>query len=437
MASPTWAEVWAPIANAVEILDELDNFCNTNSPNLLGLIDDYVQSLEGDYVTGGLGGIGAIRAALSGTLSPASCRALLEPSIREAGRLIAAPETDIPAIMSRLYDYMITNSKTLNRREFVYGSPSAGGSNVGNGTIIRCTVDEEDQPIEATHAELRTAKCVRDARQVDEHQEEFEFYGVEAEPDYCQVLGSGQAKKVIIRATDAVEVERYLGNPSFSDFAGTVDSAGNTTSITHWTSSDITKTDVVTAQTYRDYVGDPGPRAVHFTADVTLSQIVQDTIRARLSPNNPYWLQVAVFPTTGTSGGNIVIRMGATSRTVALAGLNLNAWNIVSIIATPDKSCWLEEFNEADLDIKLEIESLAGGTGIYVDDVIFAPFKRFNNLWYLVVPNAAVNTPWLRDDIFTFTDSIAADSKIQTWLWRAGLGYLPSVAGGTETEADP
>lgn len=431
-AAPTFAEVWTQTANVIGILENLDQVYNQDATNVLGQMDTLIQSLEGVYTPSLAGPLSQLRGRLSGAVSPAQVRALLTPCVYELGRVIGAPEGDVPSILSRLYDYMIDNSQSVNARAFSYGSVSAGGGNTGNGTVLRLTVDENNEPIEAAHAEARTAKCVRDARIVDEHREQFEFYGVEAEPDFMEVLGSGQSRKVVITASDAIESAQLIDNPSFSFFSGTADSAGAITEHTGWTvTNDVANIDIDTAITYRDFRGDPGPYSAQFTASDKLSQV----ITRELSFATPYWLQAAIYRPTGVTG-NVVLHMGSVTRTVALSSLTVDQWTIVGILSSPGQNCWLKNWNEADAEIAVEFTSLSGGSA-YADDVLFVPFKRFDGLWYCVVPNNASNTPFLKDDVFTWTDSISSDALIQKWFWRAGFGYLPSDNSGTETISDP
>ena len=58
--------------------------------------------------------------------------------------------------------------------------------------------------------------------------------------------------------------------------------------------------------------------------------------------------------------------------------------------------------------------------------------------YWAIRGNAATHTPWLVDDQLAITDTggAPATAKIQYWLWRTGLGYLPSTTG-TPTFSDP
>ncbi len=438
MASPTWAECWTQLRNTVKMLNELDKFCNSNSPNWISLEDTTVQSLEGDYAPQLLSALRAKRASISSILSPESIKAMLIPIIREMGKFIGAPERDAGALMRRIYDYMIDQSPddTLNSREITYATPAAAGSNTGNGTIRRLTVDEEGYNMEAQHTEAITAECVADMNSTDEHEEVWQFRGVEQEKDFLSVAGSGVVR--LLKARSARDSAKLLGNPSFSQYSGTAAAAGSEstpTEITNWTAGTIGNFRMSVDIQYRDFISTSASTSVRFTTNDSLSQAIVSERRTRLDPDTPYWLQCAVYRESNCDG-NLTISLGSVTRTIAMSTLTNSAWNVVTILTTPNENCWYKNFKEADLDIQIELASRTTGT-LYVDDVLLLPWDYFAGSYYLILPAAASNTPWLLDDKFTWTDSESTRGIIQYWLWRAGLGYLPSATGAAETIADP
>lgn len=436
---PTLAEAFTTLGAGIEPFDELNDFANADSPNLLGLEDTFVQSLEGNYVD--RTGVRNVLDLVAAALTPESVRGVVDKSLLEIGAIIDSPNVEtgnVQAVFRDIHDYMVANSETIQEREYTLDTtPNADGGNTFTGSILRLTVDENGTVIQDIHTETKTARCIEDqSTNAQKHEEEWEFYGETAERNYLLVDGSGNRHRRRIRAPSARD--SLVINASFSQFGGAV-GTGNLESLVGWTAeTDISaNAEISTSVYYRDFPGDSTPASLFITADEKISQTLADVRNISLDPSTPYWLQVAVRPTTGTSGGNIIIEMGGVSRTVALTGLSANAWNIVGILSAPGANCWFANFNEADLDISIEIENLAGGTGVYVDDVLFVPFSRFDAHWYLVVPSAATHTPPKRLDKFTWSDSLSAHGKIQYWAgFRAGYGYLPSTTG-TPTYADP
>jgi hypothetical protein len=54
--------------------------------------------------------------------------------------------------------------------------------------------------------------------------------------------------------------------------------------------------------------------------------------------------------------------------------------------------------------------------------------------YYAVVGGS---TPFLKEDVFTFTDTGGTSAIINYWLWRAFGRFLPHNASAGETWADP
>ena len=432
MADPTHAEIWAQIGDVVDLFDTI----NTDVAGWITKIDAAIAALEGEYTPDVRADFLRIRAAASSILSPESMRSALSHAIFEAGRLYGYPERDVFSLMGRIYDTFVAQSYTLNRREWSFGSISVGGSNVGNGTVLRLTVDENNYPLSATHAEVKTFECVADQNSgADEHEEVFEARGVEAEPDFLVVAGSGLVTRRF-RAQSARDSDRLLSNPSFSLYTGP---AATPTAITDWTvTSDIANYAISTATTFRDFVGDTTPASLTVKSNDTISQIIKDTRNARLNPNVPYWFQVAVYRPTGVTG-NVIVKLGSKSQTVALSTLTVDEWSIVGFLSAPGQNCWLKNFTEADLKASVETTSLSGGN-IQLDDALLLEGQRWNGHWWWIVPKTnagAAYVAFLRDDTFSFTDSVSGEAKNAWALWRAGLGYLPDATGAGESIADP
>jgi predicted alpha-1,6-mannanase (GH76 family) len=114
-----------------------------------------------------------------------------------------------------------------------------------------------------------------------------------------------------------------------------------------------------------------------------------------------------------------------------------DVWNILQLDL--DSSRFYDNFKEDDLDVKLEVTSLATGT-VVVDDVVLAPMVNLDGTWWAVVGGA---TPWLKGDTRIFSaDARGATAIINYWLWRAYgdlvvpmLGWFPT--SGTPSIADP
>lgn len=422
MATPTFAEVWAQIADVVDIYDTIRTDGQTS---VITKLDTYVQNLEGDGAATAAARARATRAAYAGILD--RFRANLEPHLVDLATAIGtAARPGTSEFWRDLREYMVDNSQDLNSRDISFGSISAGGSNVGDGTIYRLTTDEYDQAIEAVFLDVVTARCVRDQNSGTlVGREVFELTHGDALPDRISEAGSGRRGTIVGHAGDEI-----LRNASFQTLDGTV---GSPTTIPNWTvANDIANFELDSTNYFRS---SPEEKAngtsysLKITATDTISQKLS-TLNRSLDPNTPYMALCRYNRTVGSDSGTLVLRMGAETATVAVSAQS--GWQTLALAMDGDK--WLRQFQEDDLDLMVDW-TRTGGDGLRVDDVLFGPMTRFDNLWYFAAGGA---THFLTEDEFTFTDALnGSDGKIQAWLWRAYGVWLPSVTDTTETISDP
>jgi len=424
MASPTRGELETQLSNIFRVLDEFRRYAHVNAENYLGHEDTLTQSLEGDvpFARDVLDGLASFRESLASAIVLGE--SMTTPILRAYMRLIQEPETEPQEMITRIYQYMVDNSLSVNSRSITFGAVSAGGSNVGDGTINRLTVDENNEPIENVHVELKTFRCIQDEHSgANEHEEVFEVRGETREPDDLFVSGSGLIST--IRSWSARD--SLLSNPSFSSvtLSGT-----SITTLTDWTVSGSGNLTTATgaANIYRDFVGDDTPRSLQFDDNERISQNL-NVNNITLQPNVPYYLQLAYNRAVGSGDGNLVLRFGSQSVTVALSAQA--GWNILRIAI--DQNQWFDNFNEEDIDVEIELNSRTTGT-LLVDDVILVPYEQLDGAWYCMVGGA---TPFLREDTFTYTDTEGTYAIIQNWFARIYGRHLPSDDGGSETWSDP
>jgi hypothetical protein len=425
MASPSVAEVETQLKNAVDYLEESRKYGSANADNIIGLEDTLIQSLESDFTAEIATALAVMRSTFSDHLAQA--RALLYPIIRTYGKAIDAPETDERALMERIYRYFITNTKTVQTRAFTFGSPAAGGANVGNGTINRLTKDAFNHDIESVFADDKTAECVQDQNTgADKHEEVFQLRGETPGRDLLNVTGSGIVQNVRCQSAR----DSLLINPSFSLYTG---AAATPSAIEGWTvTTSINNLNVDETNYYRAFPGDAtssgaASAALVIETNETISQAI--SLRAtRLDPNVPMYCQIAFNRQVGACDGTLTLHMGASSASVVLAAQA--GWNILRIGGLDDN--WARQFGEQDMDIKVVLSGRTTGT-LLVDDLIFVPYQQFGEGGDWVCPVGGA-TPFLRYDVFTWSDT-ATESKIQRWLWRAFNRYLPH--SGAPSVTDP
>lgn len=423
MSSPSRAEVETQISNVARIQDNFRIYAGiTSGTNFISNEDTLIQSLETDFAGQVMGGIDSMRSSLNGAMLTGA--SAMSPLFTQMGQVIDAPETETQAIITRMYDYMIANSLAVTSRGFTFGSPSAGGGNTGNGTITRLTKDENDLDIENTTPELKTAEIVADAFSgTQEGEQVFQFHGVDPAKDQLKLAGSGKVANLrCVTANDSL-----IGNASFTFYQGTT---GTPTSITDWTVGTIADVEI---DTTNYYVGDPGdggnPAALKFTGNTTVSQ--NFSVRnVTLDPNTPYVCHLYYNRQVGSGDGTLTLTFGGVNATVALSAQT--GWNKLNISIGCNN--WFKDFNTSAANMQVKVELASNTTGsVLVDSIIFTPFQSFDGLYYL--PEGG-STPFLVDDIFTWTDS-ATESILQYWFWRNFGRYLPHATGGSVTWADP
>jgi hypothetical protein len=422
MSSPTLAEIQTQISNIVKLCDEARKWAGVNTPNHIGLEDTIIQALETDYSADVMTGLASMRAGLDASIRAGA--AALAPLILEYGKYIKAPENDIGSILKRIYVYNHDNTQKITSRQFTYATPTAGLSNVGNGTINRLTTDDYGYAIENCSADAKVVKCVADANSgATKHEEVFEFRGATASKD--ELIRTGSGKVAQVKCMSARTSSDYTDNPSFAQYSGAI---GAVTDLYGWTVTTIAKLDIDATNYYRDYAGEsPAPASVKFTDN---NKIVQAFSRRNVAIDRgrPYYAQIAYNRQIGSCDGTLKLTVGNVNATVSLVAQT--GWNILRIAIGANS--WYKTFDKQDPTFEIELSSRTGGQ-LLIDDFVFGPFENFDGLWYAPVGGS---TPFLVDDVFTWTDS-EVGSKIQHFLWKYFGMYWPHSTGGGITWADP
>jgi hypothetical protein len=422
MGSPSEAEVRTQLQNATKLLEEQYQWASENGDNLVGLVDTLEQALEGDEVAGAATAAQAIRNASAIALT--SAPALLLPILRHYGKVIDVPDRDPDGLLDRLYKHFHTNTITIQSRQITYDTtPTLGGSNVGDGTIHRLTVDENAYNLEACHVETKTARCEVDQNTgADVGEEIFELYGGYPGADANEVQGSGLSAALPCYSAR----HSLLRNASFSDLTdGGVGTA--LTALDNWTAASDIGNLSSSATVYRTAVGDATPRSISFDANETITQKLS-TNRQKLEADTPYYLQVALSRDSSGADGDLEIRLGTTTKSVDLTTLHASNWTVHRLDL--DENLWYQQFAEDDLAVDIQ---LSGGAtfGCLVDEALLVPFVPFDGTWWAAIGG---ETAFLEGDTLAWTDT-EVGSVIQWWLWLAFGWYLPSAAS-TPTIAD-
>ena len=446
--TPTETEIQAQWRAAVDILETFRAHIDGTHAGAGGKWDTLLQSLEGEYTPTELANWAAsFRSGCSDLMSPALGSQALTPILFEYANRIDSDATATQGfgsgfrtsaqIFRALYDWFVDKSYTVQSRNITFDTSStAGAGNTGNGDCGRLTEDENGFALEACHVEKKLLKCIADQNT-----------GVQEQAEVFEVLGQPNSFDSVLRASygsgadaNTTIVSRHAGqgsggslltNSSFSEF----DSAA-TPKFTGWTeTSGSANIDQDTATFYRSHPGAQTDASLKLTGNALLKQTLTNMRIRRLDVDTPYQFRIMVNKAAGSgTGGNIIIRMGSSSKTVALTALT-STWN--EVILDFDQNCWPRDFNEDAFDVEIEWASASSGY-LLIDDAIFAPLDQIDGTYWFLRATASTHTPWLVDDILSFTDTggAPATGQIQWWLWVSGFGYLPSTTA-TPTFTDP
>lgn len=421
---PTETQLQTVWSNLVAKLDAVKTF----GSSYVTLDNTLSDSLYPDHALAESAATAATRAALASMLGGGGAvQAQFLPLLRTYARVINVPDTDPAAQFQKVYQYMVDTSKTVKSRGITYATPAAGGSNVGVGTVRRLTVDENGFNLEACACELKTIKCVQDEHSgAPKYQETFSLTGTALKKDDLENTASGfnGSASAISGAVSAA----IISNPSFDNYSGT---AAVPTAITGWTCSDLTKLELGdgSGEYYRDFSGAPTPAGLILKPGTyTVSQALS-LRNVQVNPFIPYWFQVAVKRRSSCTG-TIQMTVGAQSVSVDLSTLTNDVWTILKI--GPTTANWYKNWKADGAAITFTMTSIATGTAI-IDDFLFAPFSQFDGTWVAIVGGP---TPYLRDDVYTYTDTDGGTGKIQYFAYRAFSRWFPST-GATPTWSDP
>lgn len=465
--TPTEAEIQSMITNCVDILEKHRVYSDATA-TAAGELDVLEQSLEGEYGPRIAEVSAGFRAGLSDLVSDGQALAFLEPLIFEYAKFISdnpgsgtgsgSGADDAFFLMGALYEHMVNNSLTVESRAITYDSTATtsngfGGAVVGTGAIQRLTVDSHANNMEAAAVEKKVFRCFEDQNTgAKEEGELFSVMGEAPSQDFlgkniADVLGQlGNGDLGTIRSLNAGTGTggSLLNNSSFSTFDSTATPkfSGWAQTITGTTAAvgDITQsTGTAVTDYYRSYPNASTDAALKITGGGSaddlyiFTQTLADMRVASVDANTPYFLRL-MYKSDGTAVGTLKLRLGSTEVTVTVAG---TTW--LELLIPADKDTWARNFNQDGFGIDIEWASTAAGGVLLIDDVIFAPYTLIDGTyWAIRQTHATGPLPWLRDDTLELTDTggAPATAEIQYWLYRSGLGYLPSTTG-TPTWTEP
>lgn len=406
------SELWTQLLNEIKILDNIFKFGVSNSPNYLGMEEVLQEAWVGDHVGSSQQQLANIRSQLSSILRNAS--GFLTPCLLELARIgYSSSATSASVALNDIYDGMIA-TETVKERDFTFGSVSAGGSNVGTGTVLRLTKDAQGHDLEGGFANAGITKIlvVKDfASGKTKGNEEASLFGSGQVKVDELVLGTAPSSTAVLLAKMATD--GLLSNAGFETITGTAPAI----SVDSWTMGDAADFDEETTTIYR------GSKALEFVDNGTITQYL-NTIT--LDTTKPIFVRL-LFNRVSSCDGTLTLRLGTQTEAVSLVAQT--GWTALTLGDGASTKGWYENFQEnySGNGIRLEI-SLASRTvgSLLIDEVTVIQPTAYDGKFYALF---AGNTDFLEDDFFTFTDSVANTGRTQYWLARVFGKYLPHTSG--------
>lgn len=435
MATATAAEANTQLANAIKPYTDLI----AQFPTIVTSIDAAQQDLEGDTLPGAvIGQLAELRARLNASNSRAAHRAIWNAWAIERMRTAGLPyrnTADNGDVWPRMARILHEGSETFNDRNLtVAATGSAGGSNVGDGTLSVLREDWEAYPVQRAQTETLTWECSQDQNLGrTKYAEAFELRGEDASKDALDETGSGRLLRgvPVQHSGGAGDGRSYGQNMSFdAAFSGS-----GTDKIPGWTIG--TTAGDVTATTANVRNGAPGvatSRGLQIAAGSDeITQALSVTRLNALGERVPWMLEVSFKKTGSGDTGTLTLKCGSKSQAFTLSSYANTTWNTVRLDL--DKDLFYRNWREDAPDI--EIEWASTSAVLYLDDAKFAPMPQIGGLWWWL---SGGETAFLQRDVFTHatTGGAWADAELMNSARWAGVPInLPTDNTGSETIGDP
>lgn len=428
----TYAEMMTRLKDHVRAVDTVWKAAAENGTNLLGAIDTCVQSAEGTFAGEQLAALKSGRQSASQTID--NLIAGFDPIILDLGETIASPYSSPLAILRDHLRYQNTNSKSFKYRNWTRGSASAGGSNVGTGTVIRNTVDEYDNPLQGglgydSDSFVWRLDCTGDARLgFGRGNEQFLVYTTGAkQTDNC-VEGDPNGPFTInsVCADDVTLIEgaNFASYDSTNGFAGWETTTPPGTGITRRTSSGHRP---IRAQSIPLQASD----TYSFPRMASGADPMWQYLRG-FDPNTPYLIGYWYKHSATLNAGTAKLTVGGVSITKAAS----TSWTFVRIDETNAEYCWPANWLANDAKIQIERDSESAET-MDIGGVICVPYDFVNGAMLKILAGATdfvAGGSSIVGDYFSVTDQTGTPGTTMYWLDR--VYGLTQVTASSPSEAD-
>lgn len=435
MAANTTFDQWITQLTAdIKYIETIYQLCSTVTDDILSQEDAITSGLDGNTlpISSSLNALVSMRGNLNLLLGDNAVN-FIEARILGVASIINKNGGDVQSLLDGLYEYMIDNAEWFLSRTFTRGSWSAGGSNTGDGEILRVTTDTKGVPIENCFSEVITATIVRNASgaileltgSTDPGSETMRLEGTVAGDDELDKEIANRGSGLRSELANKRSGDSIINNASFGSYTGT---GASITDITDWTITNLIGNFEQDTTNYfvEDNAENGTPASLVITATDTIEQLLSVS-GTSFDSDAPYLCQLYYNRAVNSAAGTLELHMGTVSASVVLSAQT--GWNVLRL--TLGQNSWFENFDNDILTSIKVVWTQTGGTGVLIDDIRCFKLDSFANIPTVCLGGA---TRWRVNDTGTITDT-EVGAVFQRWFWRNYGRYMPSVPTATQVTA--
>lgn len=419
------ADLWDQLAKAIKIVDKTYAYGVSDTPNVATMIDTIQQAFEGNHIQATQGGLSSFRSGFCSLISgfTASLNAIILDLAKTGYSSLA---TSALLALDDISAGMTAATETIKNRGFTFDTITVGGSNVGNGTVYRTTMDKNALALENAQGIVGDVKVrITGDRTTGKTQgnEEAVIYGDGVVKTDEIALGDAPSGSVGIQAKRSTD--GLLQNSSFDTTSGT----GATFDASSWTLSSAANFASETTTYYRKTAGLTTGASLRFLNN---GNILQNLGTVNLDPQKPCILLLRFYRETSCDG-TLTLALGTQSVNVALSAQS--GWTELALGIDASAKGWYDVFKQDNsglgVQVKITLASRTTGT-LLVDEILLIQPTFFSGAYYLLT---AGPVDYLKEDNFKWDDTASETGRIQYWLARLYGKHLPHTSG-SPTYAD-
>lgn len=411
------SELWTQLLNLIKILDNTYLYGAVNSPNFLGMEEILQEAYVGNHVGLTQQRMTAMRGQLNAML--ANGPSLLDPVVKELAKVgYNSTATSARAALDDIYQGMVDGTETVKERDCTFGAVAADVGNNSTGTVYRLTKNKDNHDLEGGFYAAGITKVLVTADAFTggtEGAETAKIYGSGQVKTDELAIGTAPSESKTLQAVSSDSISNLISNAGFETITGTAPAI----SVSGWTMGDAADFDE-SAMVYR------GAKSLKF---VDNGNILQYITSASIDKTRPVFVLVRFNRAADACDGNLTIRLGSQTATVALVAQT--GWNDLILGAGTDTKGWYDNFKEdytgLGVRVQLTLDSRTGGS-LLVDEVIIAQPTSFDGKYYMLT-TGALTADCLVGDFWTFTDSVVNTGRTQTWIARLFGKFFPHTSG--------